>query len=156
MVTYLSIASDSKVLDDGKSEKQRYDPSAVIDILYTRPKVYDLDGVRFDQAWPGIILTLQAAEISKGSTVSQLMPYSHPQANPHEGSMNLQMYMVNAPFIGYMTAISASACIIRYLNIIIRIFSRRDCEFVNPYIMPPIVNPLDLSSVKVGLSGTHQ
>ena len=78
------------------------------------------------------------------------MPYCHPQANPHEGSMNLQMYMVNAPFIGYMTAISASACIIRYLNIIIRIFSRRDCEFVNPYIMQPIVNPLDLS-VKVGI-----
>ena len=69
-----------------------------------------------------IILTLQAAEISKGSTVSQLMPYCHPQANPHEGSMNLQMYMVNAPFIGYMTAISASACIIRYLSMIIRIF----------------------------------
>ena len=125
MFTYLSIAPDSKDLDDGKSEKQRYDPSAVIDILYTRPIVYDLAGVRFDQAWPGIILTLQAAEISKGSTVSQLMPYCHPQANPHEGSMNLQMYMVNAPFIGYMTAISASACIIRYLNIIIRILSRR-------------------------------
>ena len=45
MVTYLSIASDSKVLDDGKSEKQRYDPSAVIDILYTRPIVYDLLGL---------------------------------------------------------------------------------------------------------------
>jgi hypothetical protein len=28
-------------------------------------------------------------------------------------------------------------------------------EFANPYIMPPIVNPLDLS-IKVGLSGTHQ
>jgi hypothetical protein len=30
-----------------------------------------------------------------------------------------------------------------------------DCEFVNPYIMPPIVNPLDLS-IRVGLSGPHQ
>jgi hypothetical protein len=75
-----------------------------------------------------IILTLQAAEISKGSTVSQLMPYSHPQANPHEGSMNLQMYMVNAPLTGYMTDISASACIIRYLNTIVRILSRRTAD----------------------------
>lgn len=72
-----------------------------------------------------MILTLQAAETSKGSTVSQPMPYCHPQANPQEGSMNLQMYMVNAPLIGYMTAISARACIIRYLEIIVRKFSRR-------------------------------
>jgi hypothetical protein len=28
-------------------------------------------------------------------------------------------------------------------------------EFANPYIMPPIANPLDLS-IKFGLSGTHQ
>jgi hypothetical protein len=28
--------------------------------------------------------------------------------------MNLQIYIVNAPLIGYMTAISARACIIRY------------------------------------------
>jgi hypothetical protein len=61
----------------------------------------------------GTILTLQAAEISKGSTVSQAIPYCHPQANPHEGSMNLQMYIVNAPLTGYMTDNSASACIIR-------------------------------------------
>jgi hypothetical protein len=50
VVTYLSIASDSKVLDDGKKEKQRYDPSAVIDVLYTLPVVYDLARVRFDGA----------------------------------------------------------------------------------------------------------
>lgn len=30
-----------------------------------------------------------------------------------------------------------------------------DCEFVNAYIMAPIVKPLDLS-LQVGLSGTHQ
>ncbi len=48
MFTYLSIASDSKELDDGKSDKQRYDPSAVIDILYISPVVYDLAGVRAD------------------------------------------------------------------------------------------------------------
>ena len=30
-----------------------------------------------------------------------------------------------------------------------------DCGLVNPYIMTPIVNILDLS-MKVGLSGTHQ
>ena len=48
MFTYLSIASDSKDLDDGKSEKQRYDPSGVIDILYIRPIVYDLAEVRTD------------------------------------------------------------------------------------------------------------
>lgn len=72
-----------------------------------------------------VTFTLQAAEISKGRTVSQPMPYCHPQANPHEGSMNLQMYMVNAPFIGYMTANSASACIIRYLHIKVRRFSFR-------------------------------
>lgn len=30
-----------------------------------------------------------------------------------------------------------------------------DYEFVNPYIMPPIVNPLDLS-IRVGFSGTYQ
>ena len=70
-----------------------------------------------------VILTLQAAEISKGRTVSHPMPYCHPQANPHDGSMNLQMYMVKAPFIGYITASSASACIIRYLHILVRKFS---------------------------------
>ena len=45
------------------------------------------------------------------------MAYCHPQANPHEGSMKRQMYMVNAPLIGYMTASSAKACIIRYIII---------------------------------------
>jgi hypothetical protein len=70
-----------------------------------------------------VILTLQAAEISKGRTVSQEIPYCHPQANPHEGSTNLTMYMVNAPLIGYMTANSASACIIRYLHIIVSSFT---------------------------------
>lgn len=60
-------------------------------------------------------LTLHAAEISKGRTVSQLIPYCQPQANPHEGSINLTMYMVKAPLMGYITASSARACIIRYL-----------------------------------------
>jgi len=64
-VTYLSIASDSKDLDDGESEKQRYDPSAVIDILYTRPIVYDLAGVRFDQAWPGSFLRCKLPKLRK-------------------------------------------------------------------------------------------
>jgi hypothetical protein len=45
VIAYLSIASDSKELDDYKGEKQWYDPSAVVDILYIRPKVYDLAGV---------------------------------------------------------------------------------------------------------------
>jgi hypothetical protein len=77
--------------------------------------MYDLGGVSFDKVLSidRIFLTLQAAEISKGSTVSQPIPYCHPQANPHDGSMNLQMYMVNAPLIGYITASSASACIMR-------------------------------------------
>jgi hypothetical protein len=70
---------------------------------------------------------LQAAEISNGRTVSQAMPYCHPQANPHEGSMKRQMYMVNAPLIGYMTDISASACIMRYLGIV-RMSSRGGCS----------------------------
>ena len=68
---------------------------------------------------------MQAAEISNGRTVSQAMPYCHPQANPHEGSMKRQMYMVNAPLIGYMTDISASACIMRYLGIVRNVFTRR-------------------------------
>ena len=48
--------------------------------------------------------------------MSQAIPYCQPQANPHEGSMNRQIYIVKAPLIGYRTAISASACIIRYLT----------------------------------------
>jgi hypothetical protein len=31
-----------------------------------------------------------------------------------------------------------------------------DCEFVDPYIMAPVMNPLDLSIIKVGLANTHQ
>jgi hypothetical protein len=112
-VTYLSIASDAKDLNDGQAEKQRYDPGAIIDVLHISPIVYDLEGVSFDQAMTRTALTLHAAEISKGRTVSQPMPYCHPQANPHEGSINRQIYIVNAPLIGYITAISASACIIR-------------------------------------------
>lgn len=50
VITYFSITSNSKELDDGKSQKQRYDPGAIIDILHTRPIVYDLARVRFDQA----------------------------------------------------------------------------------------------------------
>src|SRR6478735_11696085 len=61
-------------------------------------------------------IMLQAAEISKGRTVSQLMAYSMPHAHPKEGSTKRQMYMVKAPFIGYRTVISARACIMRYLN----------------------------------------
>ena len=64
-VTYLSVASDSKDLDDGESEKQRDDPSAVIDILYIRPIVYDLAGVRFDQAWPGSFLRCKLPKLRK-------------------------------------------------------------------------------------------
>lgn len=59
---------------------------------------------------------LQAAEISKGSTVSQLMAYSQAQAKPKEGSTKRQMYMQKAPLIGYRTVSSASACIMRYLE----------------------------------------
>jgi hypothetical protein len=110
---YLSIASDTKVLDDDQSEQQRYDPSAIVHVLDIFPKVYDLGNVSLGKRRPGFFLTLQAAEISNGRTVSQAMPYCHPQANPHEGSMKRQMYMVNAPLIGYMTDISASACIMR-------------------------------------------
>ena len=43
---------------------------------------------------------LQAAEISKGRTVNQLMAYSQAQAKPNEGSTKRQMYMVKAPLIG--------------------------------------------------------
>jgi hypothetical protein len=125
VVTYLSIASDSKVLDDREKKKQRYDPSAVIDVLGAWPEVYDLARVRFDGSIARIILTLQAAEISNGRIVSHEMPYCHPQANPHEGSMNLTMYIVKAPFTGYITASSASACIMRYLDTIVRRLSRR-------------------------------
>jgi hypothetical protein len=39
--------------------------------------------------------------------------YSHEQANPHEGSTNRQTYMTKAPLTGYMTDISARACIMR-------------------------------------------
>lgn len=145
LVTYLPIASDSKILDDGQGEKQRYDPSAVVDIFHARPVVYNLAGVRLDPALTWIILTLQAAEISKGSTVSQPMPYCHPQANPHEGSMNLQMYMVKAPLIGYMTANSASACVIRYLKPgCQKSIHTKNGDFKIPYIMPPVANTLDL------------
>ena len=56
---------------------------------------------------------LQAAEISNGSTVSQLMAYSQDIANPKEGSTKRQMYMVKAPLTGYMTDNSARACIMR-------------------------------------------
>ena len=50
VVIYLSIASDSKDLDDRKKEKQWYDPSTVIDVLDSWPEVYDLARVRFDGA----------------------------------------------------------------------------------------------------------
>jgi hypothetical protein len=66
-------------------------------------------------------MMLQAAEISKGRTVSQLMAYCHPQAKPQDGSMNRQMYMVKAPLIGYMTASSANACIIKYIIMPMRV-----------------------------------
>ena len=66
MFTYLSIAPDSKDLDDGKSEKQRYNPSAVIDILYTRPIVYDLASVRTDWAWQGLFLHYKLQKSQKG------------------------------------------------------------------------------------------
>jgi hypothetical protein len=125
LVAYLSITFDTEELNNGESEEQRDNPSAVINILYTCPEFDDLGNVRYDRTWPKFMLTLQAAEISKGSTVSQPIPYCHPQANPQEGSMNLQIYMVKAPFIGYMTAISASACIMRYLITIVSIFSLR-------------------------------
>lgn len=39
---------------------------------------------------------LQAAEISKGRTVSHPIPYCQPQAKPQDGSINRQMYMVKA------------------------------------------------------------
>ena len=59
---------------------------------------------------------LQAAEISKGRTVNQLMAYSQAQAKPREGSTKRQMYMQKAPLMGYRTVSSASACIMRYLE----------------------------------------
>src|SRR5260221_8669656 len=59
-------------------------------------------------------LMLQAAEVSKGRTVNQLMAYSQPQSNHQEGSTKRQMYMVNAPLTGYMKESSARACIMRY------------------------------------------
>ncbi len=71
--------------------------------------------------------------------------------------MKRQMYMVNAPLMGYMTDISASACIMRYLGTVRKVFTRRLEGFEHPYIMKPITNPLALSPlVKVGLCRTHQ
>lgn len=123
--SYLSIAFYSKELDHGKGDKQWYDPSGVIDIRRIRPVVNDLVRVSCGLGFMAInILTLHAAEISKGRVVSQPMPYCHPQANPHEGSMNLTMYMVNAPLTGYKTDNSARACIISHLHTIVRILQQ--------------------------------
>ena len=47
MITDLSVTSDSKDLDDSKCKKQRDNPCAVIDILYTCPKVDDLVNVSY-------------------------------------------------------------------------------------------------------------
>jgi len=96
-MTDLSIASDTKELDDHQGDQQWYDPGGIIDVLYVCPEMDDLSHVSLESSMARTVLTLQAAEISKGRTVSHWMPYSHPQANPHEGSMNLQMYMVKAP-----------------------------------------------------------
>lgn len=112
-VSHLSIAFDPKELDDSKSNKNRNNPGAIVDILNTRPVMNNLSLVRYNSLVGMTILTLQAADISNGRTVSQLTPYCHPHANPHEGSINFTIYMVNAPLTGYITAISASACIIR-------------------------------------------
>lgn len=112
---YLAIALNTEVLDDGKEEQEWNNPCTIVDVLNTTPEMNDLANVRSFSEVEIVSLTLQAAEISNGSTVSQLIPYCHPQAKPQEGSINLTIYMVNAPLIGYMTASSARACIIRYL-----------------------------------------
>ena len=72
--------------------------------------------------------------------------------------MNLTMYMVNAPLIGYMTANSASACIIRYLKTIVRLVDGwlRVCEFVhhNTYYEP--ISSQGQKSGSLALTNNHE
>jgi hypothetical protein len=113
-VAYFSVTLDAKELNDSKGEEQRNNPSGVINVFDAGPIMNDLAAVRFCfRKNSAEELTLQAAEISKGRTVSHPIPYCQPQAKPQEGSINRQIYMVKAPLMGYMTANSASACIMR-------------------------------------------
>jgi hypothetical protein len=84
----------------------------------------------------------QAAEISKGRTVSQLMAYSQEQAKPKEGSTKRQMYMVKAPLTGYKTDNSARACIMRYVEVPEKMLADRYVATIaiatdSPMIMKP-------------------
>ena len=115
--SYLAVSLDTEELNDDQQEEQRDDPCGVVDALRAFPVVNLRVVLTHDRSKHLVSLTmLQAAEISKGSTVSQLMAYSQAQAKPSEGSTKRQMYMQKAPLIGYKTVISASACIMRYLE----------------------------------------
>ena len=111
----LAISLHSEELDDDKQKKQGNDPSSVVNVFCSLP-VMNLQPSQHENTMKRVCLPLtmlQAAEISNGSTVSQLMAYSQAMANPRDGSTKRQMYMVKAPLTGYMTDNSARACIMR-------------------------------------------